>query len=126
MSFLGVAAANCRSWALCSIRSFVRTPIMRACPYPSRYHYKRSALPIFTDYPAGMVKARVRKPVQARNALKIVPIKTDRNDARGIAELVRLGWFRPVHCKTIEASRPAGTLSALVGSGKAYSIVLSH
>jgi hypothetical protein len=26
--------------------------------------------------------------------------KTDRNDARGIAQLVRLGWFRQVHVKS--------------------------
>ena len=27
--------------------------------------------------------------------------KTDRNDARGIAQLMRLGWFRLVHCKSM-------------------------
>jgi transposase len=32
-----------------------------------------------------------------RNAFKAMPVKTDRNDARGIAQLMRLGWFRPVH-----------------------------
>ena len=26
-------------------------------------------------------------------------VKTDRMDARGIAQLIRMGWFRPVHCK---------------------------
>jgi transposase len=26
--------------------------------------------------------------------------KTDRNDARGIAHMMRMGWFRPVHVKT--------------------------
>lgn len=31
--------------------------------------------------------------------------KTDRNDARGIAQLVRLGWFRPVYVKSEEAQR---------------------
>jgi transposase len=31
-----------------------------------------------------------------RNALKTMPVKSDRNDARGIAQLMRLGWFRPV------------------------------
>jgi hypothetical protein len=31
-----------------------------------------------------------------RNTLKTMPVKTDRNDARGIAQLMRLGWFRPV------------------------------
>jgi transposase len=32
-----------------------------------------------------------------RNAFKTMPVKTDRKDARGIAELMRMGWFRPVH-----------------------------
>ena len=31
--------------------------------------------------------------------------KTDRNDARGIAQLIRLGWFRQVHIKSEEAQR---------------------
>jgi transposase len=31
--------------------------------------------------------------------------KTDRNDARGIANLVRLGWFRMVHVKSEEAQQ---------------------
>jgi len=31
--------------------------------------------------------------------------KTDRNDARGIAQLVRLGWFRQVHVKSEQAQR---------------------
>lgn len=31
--------------------------------------------------------------------------KTDRNDARGIAQLVRLGWFRQVYVKSAEAQR---------------------
>ena len=33
--------------------------------------------------------------------------KTDRNDARGIAQLVRLGWFRQVHVKSKGRSRYA-------------------
>jgi hypothetical protein len=28
-------------------------------------------------------------------------IKTDRNDAHGIAQLMRMGWFRPVHGKSV-------------------------
>jgi transposase len=31
--------------------------------------------------------------------------KTNRNDGRGIAQLVRLGWFRQVHVKSAEAQR---------------------
>ena len=38
-----------------------------------------------------------------RAAFKAMPVKTDRNDARGIAQLMRLGWFRPVHCKSLPA-----------------------
>src|SRR5215471_8177250 len=47
-----------------------------------------------------------------RNAFKIMPVKTDRKDARGIAELMRLGWFRPVHCKSIEAQETRAMLTA--------------
>ena len=38
-----------------------------------------------------------------RAAFKTMPVKTDRKDARGIAQLMRLGWFRPVHCKSLPA-----------------------
>jgi transposase len=31
--------------------------------------------------------------------------KTDRNDARGLAQLVRSGWLKPVHVKSLEANR---------------------
>src|ERR1700682_3421031 len=37
------------------------------------------------------------------DAFKAMPVKSDRNDARGIAQLMRLGWLRPVHCKTLAA-----------------------
>jgi transposase len=33
-------------------------------------------------------------------ALSALVVKTDRKDARGIAQLIRMGWFRPVHCKS--------------------------
>ena len=32
-----------------------------------------------------------------------MPVKTDRSDARGIAQLMRMGWFRAVHVKTRES-----------------------
>jgi transposase len=32
-----------------------------------------------------------------RAAFKTMPVKTDKKDAHGIAQLMRLGWFRPVH-----------------------------
>lgn len=36
-------------------------------------------------------------------ALSAMTVKTDRKDARGIAQLLRMGWFRPVHRKTDSA-----------------------
>jgi transposase len=47
-----------------------------------------------------------------RTAFKIMPVKTDRKDARGIAELIRLGWFRPVYCKSMEAQETRAMLTA--------------
>jgi transposase len=47
-----------------------------------------------------------------RNAFKTMAVKTDRKDARGIAELMRLGWFRPVHCKSIGAQETRAVLTA--------------
>lgn len=45
-------------------------------------------------------------------AFKAMPVKTDRNDARGIAQLMRLGWFRPVHCKSLPAQEVRALLTA--------------
>src|SRR6266852_5108826 len=47
-----------------------------------------------------------------RDAFKAMPVKSDRNDARGIAQLMRLGWFRPVHCKSIDAQEVRAMLTA--------------
>ena len=47
-----------------------------------------------------------------RDAFKAMPVKTDRKDARGIAQLMRLGWFRPVHCKTAAAQEIRALLTA--------------
>jgi transposase len=47
-----------------------------------------------------------------RKAFEAMPVKSDRNDARGIAQLMRLGWFRPVHCKSIGAQEVRAVLTA--------------
>ena len=47
-----------------------------------------------------------------RDAFKAMPVKTDRKDARGIAQLMRLGWFRPVHCKSVSAQETRALLTA--------------
>src|SRR3712207_1651843 len=47
-----------------------------------------------------------------RDAFKAMPVKADRKDARGIAQLLRLGWFRPVHCKSVPAQETRALLTA--------------
>jgi transposase len=47
-----------------------------------------------------------------RDAFKAMPVKTDRKDARGIAHLMRLGWFRSVHCKSLPAQETRALLTA--------------
>jgi transposase len=47
---------------------------------------------------------------QVKAALSAMVVKTDRKDARGIAQLLRMGWYRPVHCK----SPPAQEVRALL------------
>ena len=38
-------------------------------------------------------------------------VKTDRKDARGIAQLLRMGWYRPVHSKGLPAQEMQGLLT---------------
>ncbi len=45
----------------------------------------------------------------AKAAMGAMPNKTDRNDARGLAQIVRTGWYRAVHVKS-EESRMARSL----------------
>lgn len=51
-------------------------------------------------FPAIVVEAR-----HMRTALNAQRNKTDRNDARGIAEMMRLGWYRAVYVKSPESQR---------------------
>jgi transposase len=45
--------------------------------------------------PAVCIEAR-----RAKAAMGAMPNKTDRNDARGIAQIIRTGWYRAVHVKS--------------------------
>lgn len=44
--------------------------------------------------------------------LKAQPNKTDRNDARGIAQMMRVNLFRPVHVKTMTSQKRRALLTA--------------
>jgi transposase len=53
--------------------------------------------------------------VETRHAQRFLstrPVKTDKNDARGIAEMMRVGHHRPVHVKSAEAQLIRTTLQA--------------
>jgi transposase len=56
---------------------------------------------------AGLVREGFRVTVMearhVRASFAAMRVKTDRNDARGIAQLVRLGWFKAVHVKAPSA-----------------------
>jgi len=45
-------------------------------------------------------------------ALSAMTVKTDRRDARGMAQLLRMGWFRPVHVKSPELQEVRALLVA--------------
>ena len=63
---------------------------------------------------AGLTKAGLETVLletrQVKAALSAMVVKTDKKDARGIAQLLRMGWYRPVHCK----SPPAQEIRALL------------
>jgi transposase len=61
-----------------------------------------------------------------RDAFKAMPVKSDRHDARGIAQLMRLGWFRPVHCKSLAAQEVRALLTARkLVQGKLHDVEMS-
>ena len=79
----------------------------------SRIGVEASSLGIWLHrelHPAGLpmivVEAR-----HMRVSLSAMRNKTDRNDARGIAQMIRLGWFRAVHVKNVEMQKLRTLLS---------------
>jgi transposase len=73
--------------------SFVRVGL-EACPL-SQWLYSGLA---GAGLPVVCVEVR-----RMKAALSAMINKTDRNDARGIAQMMRTGWFQPVHVKTTES-----------------------
>ena len=45
-------------------------------------------------------------------ALSAMMVKTDRKDARGLVQLIRMGWFRPVHTKSMGSQEVRALLVA--------------
>lgn len=51
-------------------------------------------------------------PRHANAALKVQQVKTDKHDARGIAHIMRTGWYRVSHVKSIESQKIRVLLNA--------------
>ena len=49
---------------------------------------------------------------QVKAALSAMRNKTDKNDARGIAQVLRSGWYSRVHVKSIESHQVRALLSS--------------
>src|ERR671922_2415155 len=67
---------------------------------------------LFAAMKTGGLVVELLETRHVRAAFKAMPVKSDRNDARGIAQLMRLGWFRPVHCKSLGAQETRALLTA--------------
>jgi transposase len=48
----------------------------------------------------------------AKAAMGAMPNKTDRNDARGLAQIIRTGWYRAVHVKSMPSRSARALLAA--------------
>jgi hypothetical protein len=53
-----------------------------------------------------------------QSSAQAMTVKTDKNDARGVAQFMRLGWFRPAHVKMLVAQeiRACGSSTASASS----------
>lgn len=66
---------------------------------------------LFAGMKAAGLAVELLETRHVRDAFRAMPVKTDRKDARGIAQLMRLGWFRPVHCKSLPAQEVRALLT---------------
>jgi transposase len=67
---------------------------------------------LYADLKAAGLAVELIETRHVRDAFKAMTVKSDRNDARNIAQLMRLGWFRPVHCKSMAAQETRAVLTA--------------
>jgi transposase len=76
---------------------------LEACSLTAWLHQGLSA----AGLPAICIEAR-----QAKAAMGAMPNKTDCNDARGIAQIMRTGWYRAVHVKSLSCRSWRALLTA--------------
>lgn len=58
--------------------------------------------------------------------LKAQPNKSDRNDARGIAQMMRVHLYRAVHVKTLTSQKRRALLTARNGMGFVHKTLVDH
>jgi transposase len=67
----------------------------------------REAGPLSQWLHAGLTQARFEVVLletrHVKAALRARAVKTNRNDARGMMQMIRMGWFCPVQAKTVPA-----------------------
>jgi len=66
---------------------------------------------LYAEMKAAGLAVELLETRHVRDAFRAMPVQTDRKDARGIAQLMRLGWFRPVHCKSLPAQEVRALLT---------------
>ena len=88
--------------------------LQRHAPQPTRVGMETGPLAIWLwhslralDVPVDCLHAR-----HVAAALSLQVNKTDANDAHGIAQVVRSGWYRPVVVKSLQSCRVRAVLSA--------------
>ena len=69
------------------------------------YHFKRIGLPVHSALAEAGLPAICVETRHMRAVLKAQINKTDRNDARGMAQMMRAGLYRPVHVKTLRSQK---------------------
>ena len=62
----------------------------------------------------------------ARAALKMQINKTDQNDAEGLAQIMRTGWYRPVHSSPSKPTVPARSWEPVAARRQDHAIVEPH
>jgi transposase len=66
---------------------------------------------LYRELQAGGLPIIVVEARHMRVSLSTMRNKADRNDARGIAQMMRLGWFRAVHVKNVEMQKMRSLLT---------------
>jgi transposase len=85
----------------------IRTALEGYADRLSRMGVEASSLGLwlYRELHAGGLPIIVVEARHMRVSLSTMRNKTDRNDVRGIAQMMRLGWFRAVHVKNVEMQK---------------------